>query len=218
MNDGRPVVVVGCGDHSRVIRDVLQACGTQVLGCVEPHHRSASGLDVPPIGDLDDPQEWIRQRPNFVVAIGSNQARADAFGRCVALGLEPIAAIHPSAVILGGARIEPGAQICAGAIVGVDAHVMANAIVNTAASVDHDNEIGEHAFIAPGARLAGRVIVGPGAHVGLGAAVREGTTIGEWSLVAAGAVVVRSVLARQRVAGVPAEPMRAPRDDARGKP
>lgn len=204
-----PVVVIGCGDHARVVVDILQANGRQVLGWVgpqpgsEPHESHVAYL-----GDLKSPEEWAGRRPSFVVGIGNNRARAAAFERCSTLGLAPVSAIHPSAVILGGAQVDAGAQVCAGAIIGVGAHVMADAIVNTAASVDHDNEVGAHASIAPGARMAGRVSVGRGAHVGIGATVREGISIGEWSLVAAGAVVVRDVPAGSRVAGVPAALMR----------
>lgn len=204
-----PVVVIGCGDHARVVVDILRVNGVPVLGWVGPRPGTEPReSDIAYLGDLESPDEWVGPRPRFVVGIGDNRARAAAFKRCLALELDPIPAIHPSAVILGGARIDAGAQVCAGAIIGVGAHVMADAIVNTAASVDHDNEVGAHASIAPGARMAGRVRVGRGAHVGIGAAVKEGISIGDWCLVAAGAVVIRDVPAGSRVAGVPAGPMR----------
>jgi UDP-perosamine 4-acetyltransferase len=211
MSSAEPVAVIGCGDHARVVVDILRVSGVPVLGWVGTRPGSEPPQSVVAyLGDLESPQAWMRQGLRFVVGIGSNSARAAAFDLCTSLGLEPVSAIHPSAVILGGGEVGPGAQVCAGAIVGVAARVGANAIVNTGASLDHDNEIGAHAFVAPGARLAGRVVVGTGAHIGIGAAIKQGITIGEWSLVAAGAVVIRDVPAREHVAGVPAVPMRIP--------
>lgn len=205
------LVVVGAGDHGRVVLELLRAAGEEPDGFVEPTHApDAGGRDVdglPLIGDLVDRLEWCRAGGRFVVALGDNRARRDAFDRCLALGLTPVAAVHPTARLLAGATVEPGAVVCAGAIVGLAARIGADAIVNTGATVDHDNRIGAHATVAPGAHLAGRVTVGEGAFVGIGAAVREGCAIGEWALVAGGAMVVADVPPGARVSGVPARPM-----------
>lgn len=204
----RSIVIVGAGDHGRVVLELLRAAGESPVGFVEPAaakstlDRVVDGLRV--IGDLEEQLGWSSATPRFVCALGDNRRRAAAFGRCIALGLEPIAAVHPTATVLAGARVEPGAVVCAGAIVGVAASVGADAIVNTGAGIDHDNRIGAHATVAPGAHLAGRVEVGEGAFVGMGAAVIEGRRIGDWALVAAGAVVIRDVAEGDRVGGVPA--------------
>ena len=205
------LVVIGAGDHARIVLEGLEAAGRQVTGCVEvgggvDPGRSVGG--VPLLGSLDD-AEWIdaHQVRSFIVALGDNRTRQSAFDRCLQRGLQPEVMIHPSATILGGAEVGAGSQVCAGAVVGVDARIGANAIINTLASVDHDDVIADHAFVAPGANLAGRVSVGAGARIGIGAAIREGIRIGEWATVAAGAVVIQDVPPHRRVAGVPARPM-----------
>ena len=202
------VVIVGAGDHGRVVLELLRACGANVLGFVEPSenrpHRREMVDGLPIIGDLHEHAGWADEGIGFVAALGDNRARRAAFERCTQLGLVPVAAVHPTAHLLSGARIEPGATVCAGVVIGLAAWVGPNAIVNTAASVDHDGRIGAHASVGPGVHLAGRVTVEDGAFVGIGAAVREGVTIGEWALVAGGAMVVRDVRAGSRVAGVPA--------------
>ena len=206
-----PLVVVGAGDQGRVVLEILRAIGERPIGFVEPTGNASStgrevdGMGV--IGELESGGNWLVAGTRFVAALGDNAARREAFDRCVARGLVPFAAVHPTATLLAGASVEPGAVVCAGAVVGLAAWIGPNAIVNTAASVDHDNRIGPHATVAPGAHLAGRVTVGEGAFVGIGAAVREGRSIGEWALVAGGAMVVEDVPAGARVAGVPARPM-----------
>ena len=208
------VVIVGAGDHGRVMLELFRALGTEPAGFVEPRPspddagRSIDGLAV--IGDLDAPAGWAMPAPTFVVALGDNATRRDVFERCIALGLTPATAIHPRAVLLGGATVEPGAMVCAGAILGVGASVARNAIVNTGATLDHDNRIGAHAHVGPGAHLGGHVTVEEGAFVGIGAVVRDGRRIGDWAFVAGGAMVVQDVPDGSRVAGVPARAMMEP--------
>jgi sugar O-acyltransferase (sialic acid O-acetyltransferase NeuD family) len=211
------LVIVGAGDHGRVMADVARSLGRELTGFVEPGRRPEGGsgtvAGLPILGFLDDSVSSVPElagEVEYVVAIGSNRERERVFGRCAELGWRATSLVHHSGLLLGGADVRAGAQVCAASIIGLDATVGMNAIVNTAAGIDHDCRIGDHAFIGPGVRLAGRVNVETGAHVGIGAVVREGCTIGAWAYVAAGAVVVHDVAAGVRVAGVPARPMERP--------
>lgn len=211
------LVIVGAGDHGRVMADVARSVGRTVIGFVQPS-RFGGGQDpsevdgIPMLGALDDPLSFS-DVVDFVVALGANDARAAAYRECVARGWRPTILVHPTAIQLGGVRLGDGVQVCAGAIIGLQVVVGDNVIVNTAATVDHDGRIGSHAFIGPGAHLAGRVTVGKLAHIGVGATVREGCTIGDRAYVAAGAAVVTDVVTATRVAGVPARPMEPGQED-----
>lgn len=205
------LVIIGAGDHGRVLADLARAAGADPIGFVEPAgdaaERTVDGLPV--LGSLARPGPWLEPGLGFTIGLGNNRERAATFERCAGLGLAPLSLVHPSAVLLGGAEIGPGAQVCAGAVIGLAARVGRDVIVNTGATIDHDDVLGDHAFVGPGAHLAGNVTVEVGAHVGLGALVREGVRIGAWSYVAAGGVVVGDVAPTVRVAGVPARPMDA---------
>jgi acetyltransferase EpsM len=202
------LVVIGAGDHARVVVDLARACGHEPIGFVEPTPGDRTSVDgLPILGSLASPDDWAGADLGFTVGIGRNRDRAAAFDRCRSLGLEPVTLVHPGALVLGGAELGAGTQVCAGAVIGLAAKLGDDVIVNTAASVDHDDVLEDHAFVGPGARLAGRVTVAQGAHVGLAAAVREGVRIGAWSYVAAGAVVIADVADEHRVAGVPARAM-----------
>jgi len=205
------LVIIGAGDHGRVVADLARAAGSEPVGFVEPDGaaedstRAPAGLTV--IGSLEQPDAWRSSATAFTVALGDNRARRSAWEACLALGLVPLRLVHPTASLLGGSVVEDGAQVCAGAVIGVDARVMGDAIVNTAATVDHDGVVGPHAQVGPGSHLAGRVTIGEGAFLGTGAIVVPGRSIGAWSLVAAGATGIHDVPDGARVGGVPARPL-----------
>lgn len=204
-----PLIIVGAGDHGRVVADLASASGRTVIGFVQPEASSVAvaGGKIAILGSLEDELPALDGAFDFIVALGANPRRARAFAQSLSRGWHPTTLVHPSAVSLGGSLIGAGAQVCAGAIIGVEVVIGDDVIVNTAATIDHDGRIASHAFIGPGVHLAGRVSVGEMAHVGIGAIVREGCSIGDHSYVAAGAVVVADVPPRMRVAGVPARPM-----------
>ncbi|NPV51911.1 MAG: hypothetical protein HPY71_00095 [Firmicutes bacterium] len=98
----------------------------------------------------------------------------------------------------------PGTVVMPGSVVNAGARVMEHVILNTCCSVDHDCTIGDFAHIFPEAHLSGNVTVEEGSHLGVGASVIPQKSIGEWSIVGAGAVVIRNVPSRVVVAGIPA--------------
>ncbi|MBW3634413.1 MAG: acetyltransferase [Chloroflexi bacterium] len=204
-----PVAIVGVGDHARVVADLVRSLGREVAGFISPDHTVTGGSreTTPMIGHLNAVSEWAHPAIEFIVAIGDNARRAEAYETCAKGGARPAVLIHPTAILLGGADVRPGAQVCAGAVIGVNAIVMPDAIINTGATIDHDCVVQTHATVAPGAHLAGRVAIEVGAYVGIGATVRQALTVGSWALVGAGAAVVSDVAPRTRVAGVPARPM-----------
>ncbi|MEO8245891.1 MAG: NeuD/PglB/VioB family sugar acetyltransferase [Chloroflexota bacterium] len=208
---GSRIVIIGAGDHGRVLAELARTAGWSVAGFVEPvgaaedATRTVAGLAI--LGSLDLPDAWYATGTAFATALGDNRKRAVAFARGLELDMRPAALVHPTAALLGGAVVEDGGQVCAGAIVGVDARVGADAILNTAATLDHDGRLEAHAHVGPGAHLAGRVTVEQGAFVGTGATIIPGRRIGAWAVVAAGAVVIDDVEPEGRVGGVPARPL-----------
>lgn len=204
----RRLMIVGAGAHGRVLADIARSAGWEWIGFVEPGPMPAdserAGTSPRIEGELDHPDAWLDGVDVFAVGLGDNHRRAQAWARCLELGLRPATLVHPSAILLGGAELQEGAQVCAAAVIGIDAVVAGNAIINTAASIDHDVRIGLHAQVGPGCHLAGRVVVGEGAFVGTGAAVTPGRSIGAWAIVGAGAAVIDDIAEGAKVGGVPA--------------
>lgn len=205
------VVLIGAGGHARVVLDAARASGAFEIIAVVDARGDLKGSKFEGLEVVGDESAIAPLRTQGVVAallgVGSvdvRDVRRALFARMAAFGLDLPVVRHPAAVVSATATIGPGSVIFANATVNPGARIGANVIVNTAAIVDHDVQIGDHAHISPGAHLAGGVSVGEGSHVGIGASVIQGVKIGKRVMVGAGAVVLHDVPDGDRVAGVPA--------------
>jgi sugar O-acyltransferase (sialic acid O-acetyltransferase NeuD family) len=196
-------IVFGAGGHAKVVVDAALESGCRVTAVVDDAPRVSTVLGVPVWTAQETPWRELGAF-GFVVAIGDNRLRARVYSRLVAQGGRPAVVIHPRACVARSAKVGSGSVIFALAAINAESCVGANCIINTAATVDHDGQLGDHVHLCPGVHLAGTVQVGEGAMLGTGAVVLPGVSIGPRSVVAAGAVVVRDVPAGVMAAGVPA--------------
>jgi UDP-perosamine 4-acetyltransferase len=204
------VIGLGAGGHARVVVDILRLGGHDIVGLLDPDGKLA---DTRVEGVLvlggDELLAGMRDRGvrAFFVGVGSTRntaARRRLYETGRQAGLEPLAALHPAAVVAGSAKLGAGVTLMAGAIINPGVRLGENVIVNTGAVVEHDSVVGDHCHVAPGAVLGGGVQMAEAAHVGSGAVVREQCTIGPEAVVGAGAVVISDVPAGVTVVGVPA--------------
>jgi UDP-perosamine 4-acetyltransferase len=198
------VVIAGGGGHAKVVVDVMQRNGTEIAGCICPR----GSYDVPDVdwlGENDDIQMLCEQGLTLVhVAIGDNALRSRLTKWFLEQGFRLASAISSQAIVSSKAIIGAGVAIMPGAVINAWAQIGDGVIVNTAASVDHDCRVDNYVHLAPGCRLAGNVHVGEGTFLGIGSTVIPGTRIGNWSVIGAGAVVIRPVPDDVTAVGVPA--------------
>lgn len=201
----KPLVIIGAGDHARVVLVLAARLVRRVVGLLDG--RTAPGGMVgglPVLGNddqLDDPR-FVAEH-SFALGIGSQAARRAAYERLKGRGADLPSLVDPSALIGAGARIGPGAVVLPGAIVCNDATVGAAAILNTGAQVDHDGRIATGVHLSPGAICAGGVQIGAWSFVGPGAVVTRHRSIGAGALVGAGSIVVADVPAGVKAFGNP---------------
>ena len=195
------VYVVGASGHAKVVISTLRAAGHEVLGAFDddPCKEGQTILGVPVLGAV----ARLRGRAGAraVIAIGDNRVRKSMVELLPDVAWVTI--VHPGAYVHASARLGTGTVVFAGAIVQPDVVVGRHAIVNTAASVDHDCQLADFAQVAPGVRLGGGVEAAEGVMIGIGATVIQKIRIGAWSVVGAGAVVIRDLPAGVTAVGVP---------------
>jgi UDP-perosamine 4-acetyltransferase len=200
------VAIIGAGGHAKVVIEAIRAQGGEVLGLVDPTPNLPPVLGVPILGG-DEVLSALRAQgiDATVVAIGSNALRERLGRKARSLGFALPNVVHPSALLSPSARLGAGIVVMARAVIGTDSVVEDLAIVNTAATIDHDNEIGLAAHVAPGCALAGTVRIGARALIGIGSALRPGIRVGADAIIGAGSAVVADVPNAAMVGGAPAK-------------
>jgi sugar O-acyltransferase (sialic acid O-acetyltransferase NeuD family) len=211
----RPQVIgIGAGGHAKVLIEILRIGGRyDVIGLVDSN-LELKGMSILGVKVLGDDSMLAKLRAqgirHFFIGVGSvgnSSHRKRLYEMCMALGLEPISLIHPSAIISPSVVMGQGNMIMAGAVISSCVTLGCDVIVNTSSSVDHDCCLGDHVHVAPGARLSATVSVGAGAHIGAGSVIRQSISIGNDAVIGIGSAVVKDVAAKEVVAGNPARPL-----------
>lgn len=195
------IIIIGAGGHAKVIADIIHRSGDSVAGYLDDKD-PAKLPEYHILGKVADAEAYAQKGYAFLCAIGDNATRQSVTAR---YALRWHTAVHPSAVIAEDVVIGEGTVVMAGAIVNSGSRIGRHAIVNTAASVDHDNLLGDYVHLSPGVHLAGRVSVGEGTWIGVGACVINDLYICDGCVIGAGAAVVRDIDERGVYVGVPAK-------------
>ena len=103
--------------------------------------------------------------------------------------------------------------VCAMSVPRSTSHWATSPQVNLACTIGHDAVLSEDVTLAPGVNISGNVFVGEGCDLGTGAKVIQGRTLGEWSVIGAGAVVSADLPANCTAVGVPARSMSSAMQD-----
>jgi len=151
--------------------------------------------------------EWLADRPTacVVLAVGNPQARARLSATLARMGHHRFATlIHPLAWLGERTTIGAGSIIYPGVTVDFDVRIGDHALVNKSTSIGHDAVIGNFVTIAPGVNVGGGVTLGTGCDIGINSCSLQNVTIGEWTVIGAGAVVLKSLPACCTAVGVPA--------------
>lgn len=96
-------------------------------------------------------------------------------------------------------------MIFAGAVLTCEVMIGSHAIVNVGSTVSHEARLEEFVTLAPQCAVCGAVSIDEGADIGTKAAIIQGRTIGAWSVVGAGAVVINNIPPNVTAVGCPAK-------------
>ena len=90
-----------------------------------------------------------------------------------------------------------------GAILDTDITIGDHVILNKLCTIGHNTVIEGFVTLAPGVNVGGAAHIGTGCELGINSATVHGITIGDWSIIGAGGVVVDDLAANVTAVGVP---------------
>lgn len=154
--------------------------------------------------------DWVVKLRNaniseIICALPDSDDREILYKSAVRHGFAVPSIIHPSSVVLPGARIGEGSIIEPLAYIGLDVEVGACSHLHAGAQVDHNSVLGDYVTVNPGAIIAGNVRVGEKSIINMGAMISNGVFLGERTVVGASAFVSSSFPEPgNRLFGIPA--------------
>lgn len=154
---------------------------------------------------LEAAEQYLKNEPEFVLAIGNSVLREKLSKKLIDIGGKLTTLVANTAIIGNyGVELGPGLNIMHGALVNNDVKIGEGCLINAFVSIHHDSILEKYCEIGPRATLLGNCYIGAFTFIGACATILQNVQIGKNVQVAAGAVVCKNIPDNCVVAGVPA--------------
>lgn len=142
----------------------------------------------------------------FVCAVGASKVREKIINNLkqVHPDIKFATLIDPSVEMSKLVSIGEGTIICAHTILTVNISVGKHVIINLDCTVGHDAVLGDYVTLYPSVNVSGATNIGKSSELGTGMQIIQGKAVGEYSIVGAGAVVVKDISKKCVAVGSPA--------------
>ena len=146
----------------------------------------------------------------FVVAVGASRTREKIVSNMKAVNpsIKFGTVIDPSVEMSDLVTIGEGTIICAHTIITVNIEIGSHVIINLDCTVGHDAILKDFVTLYPSVNVSGITQIGHAVELGTGMQIIQGKTVGDYSIVGAGAVVVKDIPAKCTAVGSPAKPIK----------
>ncbi len=146
----------------------------------------------------------------FVVAVGASRTREKIVKNMKVANpsIKFGTVIDPSVEMSDMVTIGEGTIICAHTIITVNIKIGSHVIINLDCTVGHDAVLQDFVTLYPSVNVSGITKIGHAVELGTGMQIIQGKTVGDYSIVGAGAVVVKDIPEKCTVVGSPAKPIK----------
>ena len=151
----------------------------------------------------------LEGQKKVTIAIANSKIRKKLTLKCLENGVETFDVKASNVVVLENVKMDDGSILCPFVTLTSDITIGKSFQANIYSYVAHDCVIGDYVTFAPAVKCNGNVHIGDHAYIGTGAIIHQGKPnrplkIGKGAVVAAGAVVTKSVPDGMTVFGNPA--------------
>lgn len=203
----KDLIIIGAGGFGREVSWLVERINAvspqwDLLGFVDDNPEIQSkiidGYKV--IGKIDE----LNNYPDAyaVCCIANTAVRKKIVGKVQ----NPFATlIDPCAILSSKVEIGEGSVVCANAVATVDIKIGKHNIIDVSSTVGHDAVLEDFVTLYPSVNVSGNTLIKNGVELGTGTQVIQGLTVGENTVVGAGAVVTRDLPDNCTAVGVPAK-------------
>lgn len=215
MDDVKNVIIVGAGGQGRETLEIFVAQNRlssrwRVLGFVDDEAEMKGRIlnGYPVLGDTAWLAENNHENLRCVCAIADCSTRRRVVRTLEEAGIRFCNAIHPSVIASESVSLGSGVIICAGSILTVDIRIGNHVQINVSCAIGHDVVIDDFCTICPASTIGGSDRIGQGVFVGAGTHCLQDVSVGDWSVIGAGAVVIEDIPGNALSVGMPARVVR----------
>ena len=190
----KQIALVGYSGHGYVVADAAISLGMNLSYYVDKEKNKNDPFNLNYLGFEKDIDFFSKiTNVDFILGIGNNKIREEAFRLLLNYKLDVINVIHSTSLISQKVSLGQGNFLSKNVIINPLTKIKDACIINTGAIIEHECNIENAVHIAPGAVLAGNVTVGHRSFVGANSVVKEGVKIGDNVIIGAGSVVVKDI-------------------------
>ena len=208
------IAIIGVGGFGREVKFLLDEINKinkkfNILGFYDDADELESSYNgLPYLGKIEK-LNLLTDQTSVVLGIGDPKIKQKIISRLTNPNLRFPTIIHPSVIVSNDdVNIGEGTIICAGTIITCNIEIGSFVTLNLMCTVGHDTKIGDYSSFMPSVNISGDVLVEDGVYVGTGAKIINQLTIGQGTIVGAGAVVSKSLPANCTAVGIPAKPIK----------
>lgn len=211
----KDLIIIGASGFGREVAWLIERINKEnptwnLLGFMDDNDAiqgtTINGYEV--LGKICD----IIQYPNvwFVCAIGASNTRETIINRMKSINssVKFGTVIDPSVRMSEFITVGEGTIICAHTILTVNISIGNHVIINLDCTVGHDAVLQDFVTLYPSVNVSGATIIGHAVELGTGLHIIQGKTVGDYSIVGAGAVIVKDIPSKCTAVGNPAKPIK----------
>lgn len=206
----RDIVIIGAGgfgkETAQLIRDINMDKKTwNLLGYIDETAAKHGALihDTTVLGSFD----WFDQKQTnklwAVCALGNPKDKFNLIKKASVYHLNYANLIHPDAKLSKYSDLGFGCIICCNSFISVDTKIGNHVCINPGCGIGHDTIVKDYSSLYWDVTLSGNVCIHEGCEIGSKAIVIQKKTVGKWSIIGAGAVIIRDLPEYCTAVGVP---------------
>lgn len=207
----KDIVIIGAGGFGREVAWLIEDINRKkrkwnIMGFIDEdesiHGERLNGYEV--LGGLDKLEEF--EDVYLAIAIGNSKVREKIVRKIAKFNFKQATLIHPNVLMDKRTNtIGKGCIICASNIITVNVTIGNYVIINLDSTVGHDTVLKDFVTIYPSVNVSGCCIIGKCVELGTGTQIIQGKTIGDYSIIGAGSVVIKDIKEKRTAVGVPAK-------------
>ena len=208
------IAIIGAGGFGREVKTLIDSINQlsnqfDLIGFFDDNIDKGTlinGLKV--LGGLTDLNK-IDYKLNIAIGIGVPEIKQKIISCINNTNVSYPNLIHPSVLISkDDVSLGKGNIICAGNILTCNINLEDFITLNLCCTVGHDTKIASYSSFMPSVNISGEVDINQSVYVGTGAKIINQLSVGENTIVGAGAVVAKSLPANCTAVGIPAKPIK----------